>query len=80
MNTEPTTRRFVYHIDADNIPFEDARPKVRQWANRRRYPISFEVLPDKVVVYLDAPDSKEHNRAVRSLSSILNRVLLCHML
>jgi len=65
---------FTYTDERSVLP--PVSKLVRAWANRRHYPISWEVNGKSVRVSLDAPCIAEHNRAVRSLSRILDRAIL----
>lgn len=74
MKTSPTN--FSYEHSA-TIPLDCARRLVKAWANRRGYPITIEEIADhKVHVIIYAPSTREHNRAVRSLTRILDRLIL----
>ena len=64
---------FTYTSDTD-LP-DDTFRLVRGWANRRDYPVAFDCCRRSVTVNVDAPTTCEHNRAVRSLTHILDRAI-----
>lgn len=72
MNLDTTTK-FVC-IPGIEIPEPDIlRKKVARWANRRGFGISYRVQGSRVEAWLAAPDTRQHNRAVRYLSRIIER-------
>jgi hypothetical protein len=67
------TTTWTYESNAAPLP-PKARQLVRAWANRRPYPISWLIDGTRFVrVSLEAPTTREHNRAVGSLGRILTR-------
>ena len=80
------TYTYIFNPTSQPMPHALLRQKVRRWASRRAYGISFQVLQDRVVAHLDAPHSGEHNRSVKSLAAIIYRTVekywfdnnLCH--
>lgn len=65
--------RFTCHGVGDLGKRDLLRRRVSQWAARRAYPIRWAVDRGKVVAWVNAPTTKEHNRAVRSLARIVRR-------
>lgn len=74
MSNHSTT--FTYEHN-QQLPHEPTQRLVKAWANRRGYPITIEEISDyrvRVCIYATSP--KEHNRAVGSLSRVLDRMVL----
>lgn len=74
--------RFTYHTHhlspelggrSPWVDIDTVRRKVRDWANRRAYPISWQVRDEGVIIDIEAPTTAEHNRAVTSLCRILSK-------
>jgi hypothetical protein len=75
-------KHYKYTLDNPDIslPHPETSLRVRQWANRRDYPISFVIYDHEVSVVIDAPDTREHNKAVNALARIIDRIALRHNL
>lgn len=53
-----------------------AKMAVNQWERRRTFPIRvISITENSVIVELESPDSKGHNKSVNSLARILQRQL-----
>jgi len=72
--TSPTSPTFTYTDNTNPLP--PVAKLVRAWANRRPYPITWEININSVMAFIDAPSTREHNRAVSSLARILDRAIL----
>lgn len=69
-----TSTTFTYTDNTNPLP--PVAKLVRAWANRRPYPITWEINTNSVRAFIDAPRIREHNRAVQSLARILDRAIL----
>ena len=71
-----------YTYNTRNIPYDEARFRINRWSKRLQKKtgqrVFYRISRCKVEIWHAEMETKDHNKAVRSLANILNRLMGCN--